>query len=296
MKGKWFVSLLLLAAPIASFAGDQMIPGGSLIQCTVAEPKISSKVDAVGDPVLCQVSHVELYGRSVFPYGSYLEGRFEDYKDPGHFVGKGWMELKFDRLVIGDMVIPAAARVVYVPKYPVDKEGRIHGTGHPVRDAVEWAIPVLWPLDLINLPRRGPRPVLKAETRLTIKVMDDLLIPSRDEFAQQQPGLQPRVPEQPMQYQAPYQQPQYQAPARQSYAPPPQQPTYQYTQAPAVVYAPPPQQVVYVAPPAPVFVSAPIIYGYMAASAPVAVPYGYTYGPYGPTGVAMFRPQLYAGY
>jgi hypothetical protein len=37
---------------------------------------------------------VELYGRSTLPYGSYLEGRFEDYKDPGHLVGKGWMELQ----------------------------------------------------------------------------------------------------------------------------------------------------------------------------------------------------------
>ena len=90
--------MLLLAAPFTSFAGEQLIPAGSLISCTVAEPRLSSKTTNVGDPVLCQVSHIELYGRSTMPYGSYLEGRFEDYKDPGHFVGKGWMELKFDRL------------------------------------------------------------------------------------------------------------------------------------------------------------------------------------------------------
>jgi hypothetical protein len=163
---------------LIGLATEQLVPAGSLVQCTVAEPKLSSKTTDIGDPVLCQVSHVELYGRSVFPYGSYLVGRFEEYKDPGHFVGKGWMELKFERMVIPpDRVLPVAAKVVYAPKYDVDKQGRIHGKGHPVRDTVEWMIPVLWPIDLINLPRRGPRPELKAETRLTLKLMDDLGVP-----------------------------------------------------------------------------------------------------------------------
>ncbi len=172
------LSSLALATSISGWAGERLIPAGSLVQCTVSEPSLSSKTTEVGDPVLCQVSHVELYGRSVFPYGSYLIGRFEEYKDPGHLVGKGWMELKFDRMVIPpDQVLPVAAKVISVPKYPVDKQGRIHGKGHPVRDAIEWSIPVLWPIDLINLPRRGPRPVLKAETRLTLKIMDDLGVP-----------------------------------------------------------------------------------------------------------------------
>src|SRR5271156_4445423 len=119
------LALLLLATPLATFA-DQLIPAGSLLQCTVSEPKLSSKTAAIGDPVLCQVSHVELYGRSVFPTGSYLVGHFEDYKDPGHFVGKGWMELKFDRMTLpADEVIPVDAKVVYVPHYPVDRDGRI---------------------------------------------------------------------------------------------------------------------------------------------------------------------------
>ena len=173
-----FFALTLVSAPLTTYAAEQLIPAGSLIQCTVSEPKLSSKTTDVGDPVLCQVSHVELYGRSVFPYGSYLVGRFEDYRDPGHFVGKGWMELKFERMVLPpDYVLPISAKVVYVPNYPVDKQGRIRGKGHPVRDIVEWSIPVLWPIDLLNLPRRGPRPILKAETRLTLKIMDDLGVP-----------------------------------------------------------------------------------------------------------------------
>jgi hypothetical protein len=173
-----FLPLLILAIPPTGFAFEQVIPAGSLIQCTVSEPKLSSKTEEIGDPILCQVSHVELYGRSVLPYGSYLVGRFEDYKDPGHLWGKGWMELKFDRLETqSGQIIPVSAKVVSVPKYSVDKTGEIHGKGHPVRDTVEWAIPVLWPIDLINLPRRGPRPALKSETRLTVKVMDDIGIP-----------------------------------------------------------------------------------------------------------------------
>ena len=279
MKGKLFLSLLLAAAPLTGYASEQLVPAGSLIQCTVSEPKISSKTEAIGDPVLCQVSHVELYGRSVFPYGSYLEGRFEDYRDPGHFVGKGWMELKFDRLIVRDEVIPVAAKVVYVPKYPVDKEGRIHGTGHPVRDAIEWAIPVLWPIDLINLPRRGPRPTLKPETRLTLKIMDDFGIPKADPY-QQQPSLAYREPQ--PQYAPP---PQQYAPPQQQYAPPPQ-PSY----APPVQYqyAAPPQPVQqtvvyqYAPPPQAVFVSAPVLYGYVPPPPPpppgvVGYRYGYAY-------------------
>ncbi len=278
MKAKLLASLLLLAAPVVARASEQLVPAGSLIQCTVAEPKISSKTESIGDPVLCGVSHVELYGRSVFPYGTYLEGRFEDYKDPGHFVGKGWMELKFDRLIIGNTVVPFAGKVVYVPKYPVDKEGRIHGTGHPVRDVVEWAIPVLWPIDLLNLPRRGPRPTLKPETRLTLKVMDDFVIPDRNEVAQDS-GLLQRAPQQNYAPQQSYT-PQSYAP---SYPPPP--PSYAYS-------APP---VVYVTPPQPVFISGPGPYGYIPAPPPsVVMPYGYA--PYGPVANTAYRPRYYSPY
>lgn len=183
---------VLLMAPLSAFSLPRLIPAGSLVQCTVSEPRLSSKTADVGDPVLCQVSPVELYGRSMLPYDSYLEGRFEDYKDPGHFVGKGWMELKFDKMVIPPgQVVPVAAKVVYVPKYNVDKTGKIYGKGHTARDIAEWSIPVLWPIDLLTLPRRGPRPTLKAETRLTLKIMDDLLIPGQEETAAAQSYPQP---------------------------------------------------------------------------------------------------------
>ncbi len=109
---KRFLATLLLVLPASLGAhAEQLIPAGSVVQCMVSEPHLSSKTEHVGDPVLCQLSHSEMYGRSVFPYGAYLVGRFEDYKDPGHFVGKGWMELKFDRMIVGnDTVIPIATR------------------------------------------------------------------------------------------------------------------------------------------------------------------------------------------
>ena len=225
---------LLLAAPLSSYAAEQLIPAGSLISCTLSEPKLSSKTAAIGDPVLCQLGHSERYGRSVLPYDSYLVGRFEDYRDPGHLVGKGWMELRFDRMVIEpDTVIPVDAKVVDVPGYNVDRYGRILGKGHAVKDTVTWMIPILWPIDLINLPRRGPYPTLKEETRLTLKVMDDLGIPMVDQQPlQQEPSGLYRRP-------SAWEQP---APA-----PPPPQPIATYV--PEVAPPPPPRTYIYVAPP-----------------------------------------------
>jgi hypothetical protein len=214
-----------------------------------------------------------MYGRSVFPYGSYMVGRFEDYKDPGHFIGKGWMELKFNELIVGnDTVIPISTRVVANSgKNPVDRDGKILGMGHAVRDTVEWMIPVLWPIDLINLPRRGPYPTLKPETRLTVMVLNDFGIPTKSEvqhqpemisrynYADPEPARQPALIErsyaQPVQQAAPiqqaYAQPNPTVVVVQSPAPTPtviqqaapvvrQQPSVVYGYPPAYAYPPPP--------------------------------------------------------
>ena len=260
----------LLAAPAASYASDQLVPAGSIVTCRVADGKISSKTTAIGDPVLCTLDPVEKYGRSVFPYGSYLEGRFEDYKDPGHFVGKGWMELKFDRLFIGNRVMPFEAKVIATPGYKVNQNGQILGKGHAVKDTITWLIPVLWPIDLINLPRRGPRPVLKAEQPLTLELMDDLGIPNREDRGdgyqqqqqtaqyQQQPALIERQPApQQVIYQSFQQAPQQQAPAPVYEQPAPPQVIYQQPAPPVVIQAPPPRVVYRYPPPPP-----PVYYGY----------------------------------
>ena len=308
MKYRYLPLALLLAAAPGFAHADQLVPAGSVLKCTVSDQKISSQTTAIGDPVLCNLGHTDAAGRTVFPYGAYLEGHFVDYKDPGHFVGKGWMELRFDKLLVQpDTIVPVNARVVSVPKYPVDAEGKIHGTGHAVRDTVEWLIPVLWPIDLINLPRRGPRPVLKPETQLTLKVMDDFGIPSQIEQDYRQPALIERraaavekhkedmvdegymTADQAFGNQAAPARPQYQQPAyqAQSYAPQPApmyQPVYAPQAAPAqviVVQAPQPQIIVQQAAP-PVIVqqqSAPVV-----VQRPSYAPYGYVrphyYGPY----------------
>jgi hypothetical protein len=163
----------------ATLNTDTLVPAGTLIDCTIAESNFSSRTAAKGDPVLCYAGMLEKFSsRTVLPYGSYLSGRFEDYRDPGHFVGKGWMELAFDRVVTGPgRIVPISTKVVKAPGLRVDNEGRIDGSGHATRDTVEWMIPVLWPEKVITLPMRGPRPTLKQETRLTVKVMDDFLMP-----------------------------------------------------------------------------------------------------------------------
>jgi len=251
MKGMPLAFLsFVLAAPLCGFAGEQIVPAGSLIQCTVSEPKLSSKTTAIGDPVLCQMGHSERYGRSVLPYNSYLVGRFEDYKDPGHFIGKGWMELRFDRMVIEpDTVIPIDAKVVSVPGYNVDRDGRILGKGHEERDIVMWSIPILWPVDLLMMPMRGPRPTLKEETRLTLKVMDDLSVPITDPPQRDPSGLIRRSPsayvtpppapdaeEQPSPVAADYD-PSEAAPAYEYAAPPPPPPVYVYAAPQVYGYA-----------------------------------------------------------
>ena len=289
---KRFLAAMLLVLPASLVTrAEQLIPAGSVVQCMVSEPHLSSKTEHVGDPVLCQMSHSEMYGRSVFPYGAYLVGRFEDYKDPGHFVGKGWMELKFDRMIVGnDTVIPISTRVVATSgKNPVDKDGKIHGTGHPVRDTVEWMIPVLWPIDLINLPRRGPYPELKAETRLTVMVLNDFGIPTKNEvqhqpemiskynYADNEPQQQAAAP-----IERAYPQ-QLAAPVQQSYA----QPYAQPSPTVVVVQAPSPTIIQQAAPQPAVYAYPPVAYAYPAPPPPAAYAYPPGYG---------YPPVAYRGY
>lgn len=284
------LSTLLLCPTLNAYADRQIVPAGSLINCTISEAKLSSKTAAIGDPVLCQVGITTRNGSARLPFDSYLEGRFEDYKDPGHFVGKGWMELKFDRLVVEPRtVIPVSARVVDAPGYTVDKQGRILGKGHRARDIVLWSIPILWPIDLINLPRRGPRPTLKAETRLVVKVMDDMEVPITDGPDQDPSGLYRR---QPAAYDAPPDPPQQQIaqdePAyepRQPYVPPapvlvyvPVVPMY-VAPMPAMYVYPPPVPMYMYPPPAVAMYSPPrvAVYPYQIAAYRPYPPYGYGY-------------------
>ncbi len=158
-------------------AHDVVLPAGTLLQCTLNEPNFSSKTAEVGDPVVCHLRGQTEFGEQAFPRGSYLVGHLESAKEPGHFVGKGYLQLQFDRIGLPTGDLPLEAKVIATRGYKVDKHGDIEGKGHAVRDVVEWMLPPLWPWKVITLPMRGPRPTLKGETVLQLRLMDDIQLP-----------------------------------------------------------------------------------------------------------------------
>ena len=167
----------VLVCAATARAQDVLVPAGTLLQCTMDEPNFSSATAAIGDPVLCHLRTMQEFGRPVFPRGSMLGGHLEADKDPGHFVGKGYLKITFDRVILPNGDMPVPAKIIVARGYKVDKEGDIDGKGHAKRDVVEWMIPPLWPWKVITLPARGPRPTLKGEEPLELRLMDDIVIP-----------------------------------------------------------------------------------------------------------------------
>lgn len=181
MAGKSLVlSFILCVSAIGARAAtrEEIVPAGTILHCTMDEQNFSSKTAQAGDPVLCHLGPLNTFGHSVFPRGAMLSGHLAESKDPGHFVGKGWLQLEFDRIILPNAeVMPLAAKIIAAPHLKTDKEGKLHGGGHPTRDAVEWMIPVLWPIKILTLPARGPYPALKGESRLTMRLMEDVIVP-----------------------------------------------------------------------------------------------------------------------
>ena len=167
----------LLVSATAIRAQDQLVPAGTLLQCTLNEPNFSSATAAIGDPVLCHLRTMQEFGRPLFPRGSMLGGHLEADKEPGHFVGKGYLKITFDRVILPSGDLPVPAKVILARGYKVDKQGDIDGNGHATRDVVEWMFPPLWPWKVISLPFRGPRPTLKGEEPLELRLMDDIVLP-----------------------------------------------------------------------------------------------------------------------
>jgi hypothetical protein len=170
-------AVALLVCASAVHAQDLLVPAGTLLQCTMDEPNFSSATAAVGDPVLCHLRTQQEFGRPLFPRGSMLGGHLEAEKEPGHFVGKGYLKITFDRVILPNGDLPVPAKVIQARGYKVDKQGAIDGNGHATRDVVEWMIPPLWPWKVVSLPFRGPRPTLKGEEPLELRLMDDIVIP-----------------------------------------------------------------------------------------------------------------------
>ena len=82
------------------------MPAGTLLQCTLNEPNLSSATAAIGDPVLCHLRTTQEFGRPMFPRGSMLGGHLEADKEPGHFVGKGYLRITFDRVILPNGDLP----------------------------------------------------------------------------------------------------------------------------------------------------------------------------------------------
>jgi hypothetical protein len=192
----FFAAVFCLAAAARAQTTESIVPAGTLFQCTLNEPRFSSETVPVGETVLCNIGSLAMFGRPVFPRGAYLSGRLVEFRDPGHFVGKGWLKLEFESLTLPGGSFPLSARVISTPHHKVDASGKIRGSGHARRDAIEWAIPILWPEKLITLPMRGPRPTLKGETLILLKLLEDISVPAsavNSSEAQSVPDPPPRV-------------------------------------------------------------------------------------------------------
>jgi len=169
--------VLFLGVQASTKGQDILVPAGTLLRCTLDEPDFSSKTADIGDPVICHLTALRQFGKTVFPRGSYLGGHLEADKEPGHFVGKGYLKIEFDRIGFPESDIPVPSKIIAAKGYRVDKKGDIIGKGHATRDTVEWLIPPLWPWKVLTLPRRGPRPTLKGEEQITVRLMDDIDVP-----------------------------------------------------------------------------------------------------------------------
>ena len=184
MRIRWCVSVSFLMLLVSLFfissqanAQDILVPAGTLLRCTMNEPNFSSATAQIGDPVLCHLGSVQDFGHNAFPRGAYMSGHLEADKEPGHFFGKGYMRIVFDRIGTPNADVNVDTKIIAARNYPVDKEGDIKGKGHAKRDVIEWMFPPLWPWKVITLPARGPRPTLKGEQILTLRLMEDVTIP-----------------------------------------------------------------------------------------------------------------------
>ncbi len=96
MKRAMLVVFSLLMTPsLFADAGSRLIPAGALVSCTSpATENFLRRATAVYRVKCVQARRLHAPIRKL-PLG----GQFAEYKDPGHFSYKGWMELDFDRQV-----------------------------------------------------------------------------------------------------------------------------------------------------------------------------------------------------
>src|SRR5262245_60084636 len=68
------LSAIVLTAQTRLQAHEVIVPAGTILQCTLSEPKLSSQTAEREDPILCDAGPLHEFGVSVFPRGAYLAG------------------------------------------------------------------------------------------------------------------------------------------------------------------------------------------------------------------------------
>src|SRR5258708_23932270 len=105
-------SLVFLGLQASTKAQDILVPAGTLLRCTLDEPNFSSATADICDPVICHLSALRQFGKAGFSRGSYFGGHLEADKEPGHFWGKGYFKIEFDRIGFPDSDIPGPSKII----------------------------------------------------------------------------------------------------------------------------------------------------------------------------------------
>jgi hypothetical protein len=198
-----FSGFMFLAWSGIAWADDIFLPAGTLLRCILDEPNLSAKTAEEGDPVLCRANAVVHVGRTVFPTGTYVGARLAAYNDPGHFFGKGYLRLEFDRIGLPNAEMPVSAKVIAARGYQVNRQGNIVGRGHAKRDVAQWLLPPLWPWKVVTLPLRGPRPVLGGEVPITVRLMEAVMLPQTSGSPLRNSGNTPAIRPSPSSFRMP---------------------------------------------------------------------------------------------
>jgi len=109
--------------------------------------------------------------------GKLPRGHLEADKEPGHFVGKGYLKLEFDRIGFPIRISPFPAK----SSLPRDTKWIVAGTSWAAatRRETPWNGSFLrCGLEDPNAAGRAPRPTMKGEEQITVRLMDDYPNPS----------------------------------------------------------------------------------------------------------------------
>jgi hypothetical protein len=73
MLRKYLLAILivcLMVTAAAQAAADEVLPAGTLLQCTLDEPNFSSRTGQIGDPVLCHLGAMAVFWAFVVSPGA----------------------------------------------------------------------------------------------------------------------------------------------------------------------------------------------------------------------------------